>query len=400
MKEHKQPSVILSLANRFSDFLDRRSRSKSWPFVVFFIAIGISLFSWVPHYPTVSDFIKTPNGAAKTWWLEHPFKAVPVEQFFPVSERHIGFNAGCASHLDKLTFRAFLPLLNQIAPFGVWTLVIACHLGALVILWFTYKLISLQSRDRVSGALVSWAVAASFAGQWGFHDYLVGDSVAVSLLIAAMLSRNEFIIFLLILAASFTDERAIASVPLVVLYHTLRERGGAYLNSSKFLPTICKSYPFIAAVCAYILLRFALIKYFGLSTGSSGVGSIDILRQRLYSDFPGNFFRVFEFLWFMPALVLIEWSGTRKSVRIRLLTYVTFLALAALPSMLVWDIDRSLFYMLPGILLAICFWPLSKSSLRISLIGISLCNFFWLYPSTSALRYIDQFVSSFIVLKK
>lgn len=400
MTEEKHPSVILSLANRFLDFLERRSQSKSWPLVVFFVSILISLFSWVPCYSEVSEFIKSPSGEGKAWWLDHPFNAVPVEQFFPLSERHIGFNAGCASHLDKLTFRAFLPLVNQIAPFGVWTIVAACHVGALVILWLAYKLISLQSRDRVSGALVSWAVAASFTGQWGFHDYLVGDSVAVSLLLAAMFSRNTFIMFLLILAAAFTDERAVASAPVVLLYHVLREMGVAHLNLSKFFPAICKTYPIVAAVCTYIFIRFALMKYFGLSTGSSGVASIDILRHRLYSDFPGNYFRVFEFLWFIPALVLIEWSGTSKLERIRLLVFVAFLALAAFPSMVVWDLDRSLFYMLPSILLTICFWPLSKSSLRISLLGISLCNLFWLYPTTSAARYMDQLFSSFIVLKK
>ena len=37
MTEHNHASIILSLANRFLDFLDRRSKSKSWPFVVLFV---------------------------------------------------------------------------------------------------------------------------------------------------------------------------------------------------------------------------------------------------------------------------------------------------------------------------------------------------------------------------
>lgn len=75
-------------------------------------------------------------------------------------------------------------------------------------------------------------------------------------------------------------------------------------------------------------------------------------------------------------------------------------AIAIFPAMVVWDIDRSLFYILPGILLAICFLPVSVKNLRIILLAILFANFIWLYPSNSALRKIDHFVSSFIVLEK
>ena len=400
MTEQKQSSAIFELANRLLAFLDRCSRQRTWPWFVLLVAILISVFCWVPYYPAVSDFIKTPYGQGKTWWLEHPFQVVPVEVFFPLNERHIGFNAGCASHLDKLTFRAFLPLLNQIAPFGVWTLVAACHVGALVILWISYKLVSEQTGDKVSGALLSWVLAACFAGQWGFQDYLVGDAVAVSLLLAAMFSRNALFTFLFTLASSFTDERAIAAAPLVVLYHMLKGSGGNPLKSSDFFLAIRQLWPITAAVCTCIVVRLALTKILGVSSGTSMLASVDILRAHLFSDFPERFFRVFEFLWLMPVLVLIEWWGAGKLERFRSMIFSVFLALSAFPAMVVWDIDRSLFYMLPGIILAICFWPFSTRNLRVVLLSVLLGNVIWLYPSISGLRQLDHFVSSFIVLKK
>jgi hypothetical protein len=73
-----------------------------------------------------------------------------------------------------MTYRAFLPLLNQIAPFGIWTLLLTCHIGAFAILWFTYRIVSNQVGDKVSAALACCAVAACYAGQYGFHDFYFG----------------------------------------------------------------------------------------------------------------------------------------------------------------------------------------------------------------------------------
>jgi hypothetical protein len=223
MIEQKISSFSLSSANRFLLFLDKLSRSKMWPLLVFSAAIVISVFCWVPYYSEVAEFIKTPYGQGKTWWLDNPFKSVPVELFFPLSERHIGYNAGIASHLDKMTYRGFLPLLNQLFPFGIWTLVVACHVGLIAILWFSYWIVERQLGDKVSAALVCWAVAACYAGQYGFHDCYLGDAAAVGMLVAAMFSRNSAATFLLVLCASFSDERAVTSAPLVLLFHFLRD---------------------------------------------------------------------------------------------------------------------------------------------------------------------------------
>lgn len=181
MTGQKQSSAISELANRLLAFLDRCSRQKTWPWLVLLVAILIRIFCWVPNYPAVSESIQTPYAAAKTWWLENPFRSVPVEQFFPLSERHIGYNADIASHLDKMTYRAFLPALNQVLPFGIWTLVVACHIGTLAILWFSYWIVERQIGDKVSAALACWSVAACYAGQYGFHDCYLGDAMAVAM---------------------------------------------------------------------------------------------------------------------------------------------------------------------------------------------------------------------------
>lgn len=403
MTEQKQSSAIFELANRLLAFLDRCSRQQTWPCLVLLVAILISVFCWVPYYPAVSDFIKTPYGEAKTWWLEHPFKAVPVEHFLPLSERHIGFNAGIASHLDKMTYRAFLPLLNQIAPFGIWTLFLTCHIGAFAILWFTYRIVSNQVGDKVSGALASWAVAACYAGQYGFHDFYFGDAAAVGMLVAAMFSRNWILTFLLIFFAGFADERVVASAPLVLLFHFLRDWEPEKLHSNftnLLFMILKKGSSVIAGVVTYAIVRVLITLFTGEKSGTSMLASIDILRAHLYNNYPQLIFKVFEFLWILPIIFIVEFGSQSSTKKIVAILFGLAFAVAIFPAMVVWDIDRSLFYFLPGILLAICFLSVSLKNLRLILLAILFANFIWLYPSNSALRKIDHFVSSFIVLEK
>jgi len=403
MIEQNTSSFSLNSANRILLFLDKLSRSKMWPLIVFVTAIVISIFCWVPSYPTVSEFIQTPYGTAKTWWLEHPFKSVPVERFFPLSERHIGYNAGIASHLDKMTYRAFLPILNQVFPFGIWTLVVACHVGMLAILWFSYWIVERQLGDKVSAALACWAVAACYAGQYGFHDCYLGDAAAVGILVAAMFSRNWIITFLLIFFASFADERAVTSSPLVLLFHFLRDWEPEKLHSNftnLLFMIFKKGSSVISGVVTYAIVRVLITFFTGEKSGTSMLASIDILRAHLYNNYPQLVFKVFEFLWILPLIFLLEY-GTNNPLKkfISIILGLAF-ALAAFPALVVLDIDRSLFYLLPGILLAICFSPFSSRIMRLMLLTVLAGNILWIYPSGSGFRKIDRFISSFIVLEK
>lgn len=403
MTEQKQSSAISELANRALAFLDRCSQQQTWAWLVLLGAILISVLCWIPYYPGVSEFIKTPYGQGKTWWLDNPFKSVPVEQFFPLSERHIGYNEGIASHLDKMTYRAFLPLLNQVFPFGIWTLVVVCHVGLLAILWFSYWIVERQLGDKVSAALACWAVAACYAGQYGFHDHYYGDAAAVGMLVAAMFSRNWAATFLLVLCASFSDERAVTSVPLVLLFHVLRHeefRENHCTLTHLLVQCVKIGAPVISGVFGFAAIRLGITFSTGERSGSSMLASIDIWRSHFYNDYPQLFFKVFEFLWILPLMFLLEYGAKNPSKKFISILFGLALALAAFPAMVVWDFDRSLFYLLPGVLLAICFSPFSSRIMRLILLAVLAGNLLWIYPSRSGFRKIDHFISSFIVLEK
>ena len=328
---------------------------------------------------------------------------MPVEQVLPLSERHIGYNAGIASHLDKMTYRVFLPMLNQVFPFGIWTLVIACHIGVLAILWFSYQSVAKQILDPVCAALSCWAIAASYAGQYGFQDCYLGDSVAVGFLMAAMVTRNSIATSLLIMLGGFTDERAIASAPIILLYHVLRQKD--FEENSRIFPLMLVRFikvgaPVIFGVIAYAAIRLGFTFATGERSGSSMLASIDILRSHFYNDYPQLFFKVFEFLWIFPVLFLLEYGSKKPPKKFIAIMFGFSLVLAAVPAMVVWDFDRSLFYLLPGILLSICFLPVSLDKLRLILLAVLVSNLLWLYPSSSGFRKIDHFISRFIILEK
>lgn len=45
--------------------------------------------------------------------------------------------------------------------------------------------------------------------------------------------------------------------------------------------------------------------FYEQNIGSTMLGDIDIIRQRIYTDYPYNIFPVFELLWIFPILFLL-----------------------------------------------------------------------------------------------
>jgi hypothetical protein len=96
----------------------------------------------------------------------------------------------------------------------------------------------------------------------------------------------------------------------------------------------------------------------------------------------------------------LEYGATNPSKKFISILFGLALALAAFPAMVVWDFDRSLFYLLPGVLLASCFLPFSSSNIRLILLAVLAGNLLWIYSSSSGFRKINHFISSFIVIEK
>lgn len=381
-------SAILSeLPVGFYTRLERLQGSRLWPILVVVVALCIAYVTSFPFYGGLKDFNSSPYGKALTWWLSHPLANVPIGEFFPKETLHLGFNAGCASHCDKLAFRPVLPLINCVAPFGLCTLVGISHLAGCFVFLITYVLVKKTTGDPVAGALATWTLAGTFAGTWGFHDSSFGDALAVALVLSAMLARSGWFIMFLLIVAGFTDERAITAAPLVALFHLFKSEK-SLSNKSDFWRDCWVMWPAIGAVCCYGIIRIILKHFLNLSEGADMLGQWIIIRSHFYNDFPVKIFGVFKFLWMAPMIFILA-SIKYNHSKLPAIIYSLAMLLAATPALLVWDVDRSLYYLLPGVLIAVCCWSLSNSSLRNFL---SLClagSLFWLFPKDSISEYVE-----------
>lgn len=378
--------------------IEERAKSHSWPWIVVIVSLCISFFFLKPSYTLLTEnLITSPYGNALTWWLQHPFSSVPVEKFFDAKDLVDGGHYfGCASHCDKLTFRAFIPILHRIFPFGLWLILISSHIAGVAIFFFAYKFLNSEIEDPVVSTLGTWALASSFAGGWAFHDFIFGDAVAIAFLLAALIERKTILCALFIVCAILTDERAFIATPFLAAFKLWKQ----YLNhrgaSICLREIICSQSlkPFYIGGVFYMLLRSYFLFFYEQNIGSTMLGDIDIIRQRIYTDYPYNIFPVFELLWIFPILFLLYQIYLKKFLAIPTILYLSsFIGIIA-TSFIVWNLDRSLFYLLPGVLISIA--CLNVSSLR-PLMGVSFFGNILIYqPGHSLLVFIGSLISNII----
>jgi hypothetical protein len=390
--------VLSFFQHKLFSAIEERAKSHSWPWIVVIVAVCISFFFSKPSYTLLTEnLITSPYGNALTWWLQHPFSSVPVEKFFDAKDLVDGGHYfGCASHCDKLTFRAFIPILHWIFPFGLWLILISSHIAGVAIFFFAYKFLNTESEDTVVATLGTWALASSFAGAWAFHDFICGDAVAIAFLLAALIERKTIVCALFVVCASLTDERAFIATPFLAGFKFWKE----YLNhprASISLPEIIYSQslkPFYLGGVFYMLLRCYFVFFYQQNIGSTMLGNIDIIRQRIYTDYPYNIFPVFELLWIFPIFFLLYQIYLKKFLAIPTILYLSsFIGIIA-TSFIVLDLERSLYYLLPGILISIA--CLNVSALR-QLMGFCFVgNILIFQPGHSLLVIIGSLISNII----
>jgi hypothetical protein len=370
-------------------------RPIAWSVFVVLLGVGIALLSRFPHYTganakfpgSLATFAATPYGQAITWWLEHPFQRVPTETLFPESVRSQALNVGAMSHCDKLAFRALLPLVNQVFGGGVRTLVVANHLAVLLTFFLIYRLCRRISSDPGLASFAVWAYAASWAGSWGFNDWVFGDAVAVALLLGAMAARQAGLAGALVLLAGFVDERAILAAPLVAVFRAWADQPPFAAAPVDLRRSWAVGAPVVAGIAGYVAIRFLAAWQFNLATGTTMMANADILLYHFYVSYPIKLFGVFELLWAAPLLVLLHAALSGPAGRSALPVFGFALLLAAAPAFLVWDVDRSLCYLLPGIVTAISFLPGEATLRRRLILAASAGSLLWLEPNVSAFRF-------------
>jgi hypothetical protein len=395
----ERSSYFQSVAAKWETRLQRYATKHPHRWIVFVVMIAVttSLFSKYPAYNDVHvkfpgsfvGFSTTPTGRATEWWLDHPFRPLPIRTFFPEEALRDPMLAGAASHSDKLTFRAFLPLLNQVTRGGVWTLVVANHVATIASFWLIYLICFRAAQDPVLAAIVVWTYAATWSGTWGFNDLMFGDAVAITLLLAAMVTRPWWIVSILFLAAGFTDERAFAAAPAITLYCYWKIHPPFSVQSASRVAALkAACAPLLSAAAVYAACRLSISYLFNVHSGTSMMGTTEIALYHFYVSYPGKLFKVFEFLWAFPLLLIVRFVTSAAETRRAALLYLACISCAMAPSFLVWDLDRSLCYVLPAVLVSVCLWQGESVQRRRIALCVCLASLLWLEPNTSFLRYL------------
>jgi hypothetical protein len=131
-------------------------------------------------------------------------------------------------HERNMTFRLSMPILGHLLGLRIGQLILLQQFCGVLFLGLVYKLAWRATGDLVCAALLPFAFALSYVGQACFFDLVpYFDGMAFCGLAVAMCFRNPAVIFLGLCFACWTDEKAAAVSPLLLMWWVVREAGPA-----------------------------------------------------------------------------------------------------------------------------------------------------------------------------
>lgn len=322
------------------------------------LAIALSLFI---SFPRISFFVGTDSQIVNFWPVLERQAADPLATAGDQYKDH-------ALHDAKLAFRLTLPLTMKVLHIG-WKGLLAIQfcLGILT-LALVGKIAMDLFRDRIVALASVFGVASIYAGKAAVLQLGgMGDAFAFAFLTVAVAFRNPAIIIPAIVAACFTDERAVIVSPLVVVYWAMRNSDGVRPNW--FNPqTITVASAILLAGAIRLVLMFGYGLHLPIGAGKDvGLSVLPLNLPNLQYELP----HVLAGLWLWPLVACIILVRNRWWFSLLAIVGVTGAIVAA--SFMVLDVDRSLAYTLPVLFvsMAVAAWArLGIADLRaIAIVG-------------------------------
>lgn len=310
------------------------SAGKGGVWRVIAMACFISLFFAFPSYDLAFSEEMKPGWDAILLQTRYPFVA---------TEYH------GSSHQANLAFRLTPILIGYI--FGIET--IGGYLILQVIVWAgllaaVFFLFTSIFSDRITASISTWAIALSFVGSVLCSDYRgFFDGLAYLLLVLAMLSKRFLGVFIALLLAYFTDERALICSGLVYAFAVLRSE--TPIGSSTFsswMPTEKIKLAIVGSWAAYLAGRVTLSLLFGLKSNTETL--LNYLRTETIHQvnlLPFGLFTGLEGFWIFVVLAL----GVMVYRKSWVLLLMTCFCVCVVSGIGVWvfDITRSLAFLVP-----------------------------------------------------
>lgn len=323
------------------------------------VALVVSLFI---SFPRISFFLGNDGQIVNFWPVLERQAANPLATVGDQYKDH-------ALHDAKLAFRLTLPLTMKVLHID-WRGLLAIQYGLGILMLFLVGKIAMDLfRDRIVALASVFGVASIYAGKAAFLQLGgMGDAFAFAFLTVAVAFRNPLVIFAAVIAACFTDERAVIVSPLLVVYWAMRDSDGRRPDWFN-LQTITVGTSILVAGIIRLVLMFGYGLHIPIGAGNDvGFSVLPINLPNLQYELP----HVLAGLWLWPLVACILLVRNRWWFSLLAIVGVTGAIVAA--SFMVLDVDRSLAYTLPLVYasMAVAAWArLDLKDLR----GIAILGF-------------------------
>jgi hypothetical protein len=347
----------------------------------FKVALGAIIISLITHFPAYNEFNNMLSHSlinqALNIKVQNPLSPIPPS----LKEME--------SHNDKIELRLTVPILGRLSGTGMWTVVIWSHLSGFGVFYLLAVLAKRALDDEVGGALFVLGLAPTFFGAWFFNDTAFGDGVSFFFSLLAIASGSVLVSFGSFLAAAFCDERAVAAMPLLLVYLVLSHSGDTEKGLRRRL---CVS--ILLGAGAWWLLRIWIASAFHLTMGTSDLATRAIFLDQMAESFPRVLFSIFKASWTLP-LFAISTLVLQRRWRPSLAIAGAF-AVAIAPAFMVADFNRSVCYTFVILLISLHFLWGDRDASRKYLAGILIVNLLLISPGTTIFRIPFKAIAGFV----
>ena len=326
-------NVSTTFTNWYASFIDSNFRELK-------LAIFCFLLTAFCSFPNYNQVKVLPNN---TWELIQKQIENPTVQYNINNPN---------SHESKRTFRLTVPIIFKLLHLKSVTLIYSFQLvlSLCFYLLIIYLCKDLYPNNSLSWILIPLAFCFVYIGQVGIVDvHAKFDSIALFCILGAMYFRPPLIIFVLSIAAAFTDERGFIALPLVYIWWQLRHFGSDKFGIKQLIIPTFKSSAVVLAGVLYLVIRYYLSQKYDLDTATGQVG-LNVLKSQ-FNMVPFGLWSAFEGFWLIIIASIIGLILNKKYFLVSTLILLTIPSVVV--SFLVLDITRSLIYCLPILIISL-----------------------------------------------
>jgi hypothetical protein len=362
--------------------LENFTSTKFWIIKAALALTLLSLFFTFPNYKVLKEPVST-NDTASIPSISQMVQRQVQNPLYIVPDCK-------GAQPEKRQFRILMPVIGHLLHLNVKGLIAIQQIVGILFFIVIILLVSGISGDNVMALLTAAAFAFSYMGKACFVDlWPFFDGIAYCLLALSMLYRKPLLIFLCVLAASFTDERALIASALIFLWWKMRSAASEdSINKSLFRPDWASSSVVIAWV-AYFAIRVFLTKHYHFVTHHGSMAGVDAAYKQTWKYLTFALLSGPKMLWLVIFLGIAALLIKRQYLFCLLL--LASIAISTGVSAAVYDVTKSISYIFPAIFIAL--WLLSKSDSRqnlryLFLVIVILCFLIPSFSITGPIKYM------------